>query len=50
MSGDRSQIFVLVIRTLAAPHGKGNLDPCVGKTPEGMMKVLALITFFDILP
>ena len=47
VSGNRSQMFIFIIRSLGTPHGKSNLDPRVGKTPEGMMKVFTLITLFD---
>jgi hypothetical protein len=50
MIGDRSQMSALIIRGLGTPHGKSDLNPCVGKTPESMLRAFALIAFFDILP
>ena len=48
MTSDRSQMFVFIIGSPGAPHGKSNLNPCVGKTSESMIRFFALITFLDI--
>ena len=49
MPGNRSQVFVFIIRSLGTPHGECDLNPRVSKTPVGMMRFFALISFFDIL-
>ena len=49
MIGNRSQVPVFIIRSFGTPHGKSDLDPGIGKTPECMIRAFALVTFFDKL-
>ncbi len=49
MISNRSHVFVLIIDGFTTPHGKCDLNPCIGKTPVRMLGAFALITSSGIL-
>ncbi len=49
MISNRSHVSVFIINGFTTLHGKCDLNPCVGKTPESMLGAFALLTSSGIL-
>ena len=48
MSSNGGQVTAFIIGCSGTPHGKGDLNPGVGKTPESILELLTFITLPDI--